>query len=436
MESTQRQDLIREALGQPPAAVTYFISQKLTNLYPAKAIVEGEDVSFDLQAYAAAGHCTLERHPSVHGQLTTTWRGPREGLLDRWTNAWFDVCWGGLSIEVLLLSWTDRGQKLGYYWIMADTAETARRFLLAVCEWCAEVRGEIAVFEGGHWQKSQELFESIKHATFENLILRGSLKRQMQEELPQFFASRAIYEEYRIPWKRGILFLGPPGNGKTHAVKALVNSVQYPCLYVKSFRSESRTDHDNIQDVFQRARRTAPCLLIMEDLDSMVDDQNRSFFLNELDGFASNTGIVTLATTNHPERLDPAILHRPSRFDRKYTFDLPNSAERMLYASMWNEALEPALQLSAAAIPQLVEMTEGFSFAYLKELFVSSTMRWIVLPEPGVMDALVLAQAFALREQMVAAGSSTSHGEAGTLKSSEATTTRVSQRHSIRPRRR
>lgn len=53
-------------------------------------------------------------------------------------------------------------------------------------------------------------------------------------------------------------------------------------------------------------------LLILEDLDSLLTDQNRSFFLNELDGFAANEGIVTIASTNHPERLDPAISNRPS----------------------------------------------------------------------------------------------------------------------------
>jgi SpoVK/Ycf46/Vps4 family AAA+-type ATPase len=69
----------------------------------------------------------------------------------------------------------------------------------------------------------------------------------------------------------------------------------------------------------------------MEDIDSMVTDKIRSLFLNELDGFATNVGVVVLATTNHPERLDPAILDRPSRFDRKYYFELPAEAERRAY---------------------------------------------------------------------------------------------------------
>jgi SpoVK/Ycf46/Vps4 family AAA+-type ATPase len=175
---------------------------------------------------------------------------------------------------------------------------------------------------------------------------------------------------------------------------------------------------------------TAPCVMVLEDIDSMIDDENRSFFLNELDGFENNTGLVVLATTNHPDRLDPAILNRPSRFDRKYYFDLPAAAERLAYVAAWNnprplalqrpsvrtgsgsdpvevtqvgmsqgeegglapapvrtgsgsdritggEHLHPELRLSERAIKEVVEQTEDFSFAYMKELFVSATMQWM-----------------------------------------------------------
>ena len=72
----------------------------------------------------------------------------------------------------------------------------------------------------------------------------------------------------------------------------------------------------------------------------MITDQNRSFFLNQLDGFAHNDGILTLATTNHPDRLDPAIVDRPSRFDRKYHFGLPALRARARTWRMWNGTLD------------------------------------------------------------------------------------------------
>src|SRR2546426_1041679 len=95
-----------------------------------------------------------------------------------------------------------------------------------------------------------------------------------------------------------------------------------------------------------RARRSAPCLVVLEDLDALIEDQNRAFLLNELDGFADNEGVVVIASTNHPEKLDPAILDRPSRFDRKYRFDLPALAERLVYVKHWNRTLQLEMQLT------------------------------------------------------------------------------------------
>ena len=70
-------------------------------------------------------------------------------------------------------------------------------------------------------------------------------------------------------------------------------------------------------DVFDKARQLAPCVLVLEDLDNLINDKNRSFFLNQLDGLQSNDGLFIVGTTNHLDRLDPGLSSRPSRFDRK-----------------------------------------------------------------------------------------------------------------------
>jgi ATP-dependent 26S proteasome regulatory subunit len=132
----------------------------------------------------------------------------------------------------------------------------------------------------------------------------------------------------------------------------------------------------------------------------MIDDKTRSFFLNELDGFETNTGVVVLATTNHPDKLDPAIRDRPSRFDRKYYFPLPAERERLAYIVAWNTELQPELRLSERAISELVSHTNGFSFAYMKELFLSSMMQWMAAAAGASIDELVLGQAAQLRKQM------------------------------------
>ncbi len=392
--------IFREALLLPANAIGYHTNRQIANLFPDRAILFGTEYGFELESYVRAMECRMEANPAVFQHITTDWHGHGRGAVRSVASGWYRVQWEGSALEVGFLSWSDGSCERRYHWILSDTLEIAERFLCAVCDWAAEVRGEVLVFDNGSWSKSEELYHAIKSATFDNLVLPAALKAEIQADFQQFFAAREVYERYRIPWKRGVLFLGPPGNGKTHTLKALINQLDQPCLYVKSLKARYATDHETIHAVFERARQTTPCLLVMEDLDSLINDQNRSFFLNELDGFASNTGVVVLATTNHPDRLDPAILDRPSRFDRKYTFTLPAPEEREAYISRWNATLEPDLQLSPNGIAEIVALTEEFSFAYLKELFLSSMMRWIATPQPGQMDAAMLSQVGLLREQM------------------------------------
>ena len=405
-----KEQFIREAFCLPPTVIEYHVSQSLKRLFPTRSCIEGDAGYFNIEGYATEGHCILTQKTSIHNQLTTYWfepgpeamypvsaewhmhhgSPPEQETIDKAKNVWFEVQWQEAIIDVLMLTWGPSSR----YWILADTQEIARAFFVAVSKWNGEIHSEVLVFDG-HWYKDENLFQDIKGATFDNLVLRGTLKQEIRDDLMQFFASRTLYEKYHIPWKRGILFIGPPGNGKTHAVKALINSMEQPCLYVKSLHG--------IQQVFDRARRTSPCILVIEDLDSQLHPQNRSAFLNELDGFAANIGIVTLATTNHPERLDPAILDRPSRFDRKYHFELPDTPDRFAYLTVWNASLEPTLQLSNEGMSKISELTADFSFAYLKELFLSAMMQWIARPEQNTMEQVMMSKVATLREQMVSA---------------------------------
>jgi AAA+ superfamily predicted ATPase len=412
-----QEGILRDALSLSINAIAYFVSETLASRFPDKALIAGHNSWFDVKQYAEAGHCLLVCKEAIYNQSETHWSGreltprsllararettPAGDVSESFTNAWLEIQWRDSALDVLVLSWFEQYRWHSHFWILANSKEQARAFLKEVCAWNAAVRGEVLVFNGGCWHKDATLFQSIKNASFDNLILRGNLKQEILEDLKQFFASRETYEIHDIPWKRGLLFIGPPGNGKTHAVKALINALEQPCLYIKSFHHKYITDEENIHTVFDQARKSAPCILVLEDLDSLLNDTNRSFFLNELDGFAANIGVILIATTNHPERLDPAILDRPSRFDRKYPFDLPASPERLDYIALWNRSLRPALRLSEDGVTKLVSTTEGFSFAYLKELFLSSMMCWISNPEQGHMEQVLLGQEKILRHQMV-----------------------------------
>jgi AAA+ superfamily predicted ATPase len=410
----QISQLIIDSLALPTPAIAYHVSQNLTTLYPDKTILEGSECSFNLQAYARENLCTIEQVDFIHNQITTGWDGMHHKIYKDAENAWLKVTWHEYQFDVLIMSWKEsEWSKINYYWILADSKQIAEQFFGAVCYWNGQIQDDVLVFEDGHWSKNHDLFESIKSATFDNLILPGNLKQEIQDDLKNFFASRETYADYGVPWKRGILFIGSPGNGKTHAVKALINKMQQPCLYVKSFKHRYIDDSENICKVFQKARQSAPCILILEDIDSLLTDENRSFFLNELDGFAANEGIITIGTTNHPDKLDTAILERPSRFDRKYHFELPSISERKAYIALWSNKLKPEMRLSDEASHQIVELTEGFSFAYLKELLFSSMTRWMAQMEAGGMEKIMLSQLTVLREQMSSTKQESESKEAG-----------------------
>lgn len=392
-------DLLARALELPPYAIGYTLSRQLALLRPYATIVEGDDTDFQLEPFLRAGKAHVIQRV-VHTQAHTAFHGPGKGIYRGVRTGWLRLQWGEVEIEVVLVPWKDGFCNSDHFWIIAPSEPLADAFFIEVCEWHHAVRDEVMVFDGGHWSKSAELFQNIRKASFDNLVLPGTMADELQRDFEAFFDSRALYERYGVPWKRGVIFIGPPGNGKTHTVKALLNHLGQPCLYVKSFDAQYTTPHDNIRQVFERARNTTPSILVLEDLDSLITPASRSFFLNELDGFSANTGILFLATTNYPERLDASIMERPSRFDRKLHFDLPGRVERTRYLQLWNRTVEPATRLSDDEIDSLAARTKGFSFAYLKELILSSLMSWIRGPRNQSIARDMSQQLEALREQM------------------------------------
>lgn len=132
----------------------------------------------------------------------------------------------------------------------------------------------------------------------------------------------------------------------------------------------------NIRQVFQMARAMTPCMLVLEDIDTIVTQSTRSYFFNEVDGLENNDGILMIATTNHLDQLDPGLSKRPSRFDRKYLFPLPDKAERALYAQYWRNKLKSkkSIEFPGKLCDAIADITDDFSFAYLKEAFVATLL--------------------------------------------------------------
>jgi transitional endoplasmic reticulum ATPase len=353
----------------------------------------------DILGFAEAGHAkarisdgddtyTLIRKYQIPARSLDD---PEGSVDDRVLFAQWEYEWHGRSVTCYKFRWVDKAwAPREYYAFVTDTSNvvanhcTYTEDLMKACgAWTQELHDEVYVYEDGDWEKNKTLFKAVSKSSWDDVIIDPAMKKDIIKDVESFFGSRSTYSQYNISWKRGIILHGPPGCGKTISIKALMNSVRQrkvANLYVKSFKASGcQTDQASIRQIFIKARAVAPALLIFEDLDSLVTDELRSFFLNEVDGVEDNSGILIIGSTNHLDRLDTSITRRPSRFDRKFHFKAPSEAERKLYCEYWQQKLQSNedIDFTDEICQAVAEATEGFTFAYLKELFVQTLLMHI-----------------------------------------------------------
>src|SRR6266567_5076313 len=208
-----REHLLNEALRLPVNDIEYHMGQQLAALLPDKVCVHGGESLFSVEEYALAGLCTMELETSVYSDIMTIWQGQnhaatdsnmqtlrmagivpittwsKKGLMERARNAWFVVNWQEHDLNVIVMNWGETFTKAYHYWILADSKAIAEDFLVAVCEYNAEIRGEILVFDGGCWRKDRDLFQELQNAALDGLVLHGTLKEDILSDLEQFFTS-------------------------------------------------------------------------------------------------------------------------------------------------------------------------------------------------------------------------------------------------------
>ncbi len=183
----------------------------------------------------------------------------------------------------------------------------------------------------------------------------------------------------RLP--KGVLLVGPPGTGKTLLAQAVAAEAGVPFFsisgseFVELFVGVGAA---RVRDLFEQARRHAPAIIFIDELDALgrargasapwgghdEREQTLNQLLAELDGFDSGSGLILLAATNRPEVLDPALL-RAGRFDRQVLVDRPDKAGRIqiLNVHVRKLRLSPELELE-----QVAALTTGFSGADLANL--------------------------------------------------------------------
>jgi hypothetical protein len=360
---------------------TIFGANALRKLYPNHALVMSSDYGLNILGFPAVYARPLSPSEQVSNLVFIPLArrlGSVPGILaDNVEFGGFSVAWKDYDFIVYVARWQIGFSMVVQHFVLHEGPEdVARELILAASIWRDQLHDEIWVFNQGIWKKDPGLWVEIQKADWKDVVLKDEFKKSLKKDIYGFFASETVYKELAIPWKRGLIMYGPPGNGKTITIKVVMKTcgnMGFTPLYVKSFQSY-KGEEGAMADVFDKARQLSPCVVVLEDLDSLINDHNRSFFLNQLDGLESNDGLLVIGTTNHFERLDPGLSSRPSRFDRKYLFDDPDREARVLYAKYWQGKLKDNKDISYpdSLVDEIVDSTEKFSFAYLKEAFVSS----------------------------------------------------------------
>jgi chaperone BCS1 len=174
------------------------------------------------------------------------------------------------------------------------------------------------------------------------VILRDEVKNRIVSDLSEWKSSRKDYERRGIPYKRGHCYYGPPGTGKTTIVKSIAREHGFNVYSINL----KKTEDDALISLLRNIEPGS--ILLFEDIDSTFDGRKRigskgvtfSGFLNALDGIVELTGVLVIITTNHIEKMDPALM-RAGRMDLKVEISYSTKKEISEYvSSFYNKNIE------------------------------------------------------------------------------------------------
>lgn len=182
---------------------------------------------------------------------------------------------------------------------------------------------KIRTSDGNYWGNLTR-----KHKrSFESVILPCGLQERLMADVHEFISSKDWYYKMGIPWRRGYLLAGPPGNGKSSVVTAVASEIDFEVCIINL----GQTEEDELSGLMSDLKEKS--ILLLEDIDcAFIERENRkpismSTLLNLLDGVNAPEGRLVFITTNHPEKLDSALI-RPGRVDLQVI--LPDATEKQI----------------------------------------------------------------------------------------------------------
>ncbi len=279
----------------------------------------------------------------------------------RWLGI-YRLMWENESIAVRSLYYEDRGQ-YAYFLIAVKNFSVLSNFYTSLIKLDLQKgkqRKQTVV------QTSTGTDITLSSTTWDNVILPPAMADDLKAGVETFFKAKEMYKQFNLPYKRGFIFSGPAGCGKTLTAKTIMATMHLPSFLVTSSPSQERTT-SCIQWAFTAAARHAPAIILIEELEKLSDPAYISMVLNLMDGLSTMKGVLALATTNHPEKIDPALLLRPSRFDRVWNFPLPDLDCRLRLLKKKARGYVNDLVLEEVA-----RQSSGFSMAYVQEIFASA----------------------------------------------------------------
>jgi len=233
------------------------IAKSLKRQYPNLELVITSAWNVDLLGFASAGFASFtsvdDAGPGLPSSLI--WRGyvPPARRLDGNPGAIaqgirfgkFLYKWGHTEFVLYIVDGRDGSgpyPEVRNNYILGTNVHKTEALILAAGKWGNELHEEIWVYDNGGWQKSAELFDSVKKASWDAVILDPKMKKTIINDHLSFYDSRPTYAKLKVPWRRGIIYHGPPGNGKTISIKAMMHTLYdrhdpIPALYVRNFSS-------------------------------------------------------------------------------------------------------------------------------------------------------------------------------------------------------